>query len=245
MSALSPTAGAHQTADNRHQPYTQSVVKDTLKLDGAAMLQATLSSNLDISKTHVYIVGASYYGGPTDPSTPGHTGYRGDDLDGTHAFAELGMGTDMGGLPRGTEVWVIYNGQSVLATKLDIGAGGSNVDGLPRVIDLWYETAQAIGFTGTGPVMIMRKDGKAMALSAGAVRVNVSGPGGIAGVLDSIPSDAATAAKDAASATTSVAKFLGKLGQGSTWLLILKVVAGVALVGFGLKLLISNAGSSQ
>src|SRR5215813_13000580 len=41
---------------------------------------------------------ASEYGGSSDPTSGSH-GYHGDNLNGTMAYAELGMGTALGGLP--------------------------------------------------------------------------------------------------------------------------------------------------
>jgi hypothetical protein len=91
---------------------------------------------------------ASVFGGPGDPAT-GHTGYKGDDLRGKMAFAELVMGTALGHLPYQTKLILKYKGKTVVAEKLDIGLGGGPCsDGTPRAIDLWYETAQALGFSG-------------------------------------------------------------------------------------------------
>jgi len=93
------------------------------------------------------IMGASVFGGPNDPAT-GTIGYRGDSLPGRMAFAELNMGTAMGGLPYKAPVRVSLGNRSVIARKLDIGAGGGPVGGVPRAIDLWHETAAALGMKG-------------------------------------------------------------------------------------------------
>ena len=91
-------------------------------------------------------VGASMYGGPSDPSS-GTTGYKGDNLDsGPLAFAELGMGHNLGGLAYGAGLVISYKGRAVTAYKLDIGAGGAAVQGHRRDIDLYYRTAAALGF---------------------------------------------------------------------------------------------------
>lgn len=90
---------------------------------------------------------ASMFGGPTDPAT-GSTGYHGDNLNGTMAFAELNMGTAMGSLPYRQKVRITYQGRSVIAEKLDIGLGGAGCGGKTRAIDLWWQTAQALGFNG-------------------------------------------------------------------------------------------------
>jgi hypothetical protein len=96
---------------------------------------------------------ASDYGGPGDP-TSGITGYRGDNLNGKMAFAELMMGTALGNLPYRAKVQISYNGRSVIAEKLDIGLGGAGCGGHSRAIDLWYQTAQALGFNGLGVVTV-------------------------------------------------------------------------------------------
>lgn len=97
-------------------------------------------------------VGASVFGGPGDPGT-GSQGYRGDNLNGKMAFAELGYpktreGGNLGSLPYKSQLRITYNGKSVVGTKLDIGAGGGDVQGHRRDIDLWYELAAALGFKG-------------------------------------------------------------------------------------------------
>ena len=112
-----------------------------------------------------YVIAASEYGGPGDPSS-GHIGASGVDLTGKMAFAELDMGFSLGHLPMGTKLR-IYRRESeetepkvVIAEKLDIGRGGGPVSGHHRRIDLWYETAKALGFHGLGFVQIERLDGK-------------------------------------------------------------------------------------
>jgi phage shock protein A len=61
------------------------------------------------------------------------------------AFAELDMGKALGDLPYKTALKIARAGKSVVARKLDIGAGGGPIAGLPRKIDLWYQTAEALG----------------------------------------------------------------------------------------------------
>lgn len=103
-----------------------------------------------------HAVGASFYGGPSDPSS-GVTGYKGDNLP-KHpdSYAELNMGHALGGLPYLTPLQVSYNGRSTVLKKRDIGAGGGAVSGHPRAIDLWYEAANALGFSGLGVVDVKR-----------------------------------------------------------------------------------------
>jgi hypothetical protein len=126
-------------------------------------------------KGNAYTVGASEYGGPGDP-TSGHIGSSGHDLTGTQSFAELLMGHALGDLPYGTKLRITYrssgetNPRTVVAEKLDIGAGGTPVTGKnvgdgkqatkTRRVDLWYETAKALGFHGLGLIQIERVDGR-------------------------------------------------------------------------------------
>lgn len=108
-------------------------------------------------------VGASVFGGPNDPGT-GHTGYRGDDLRGRAAFAELstnpGPGRQwdfraLGGLPHRAKLRVTGpNGRTLVLEKLDVGQGGGPVSGVPRAIDLWYEAAQVLGVSGLAVVTV-------------------------------------------------------------------------------------------
>lgn len=95
---------------------------------------------------------ASVYGGPADHT--GSRGYHGDALPGTMSYAELGMGRAMGGKPYRQKARISYQGKSVIAEKLDIGAGGPGCGGHVRGIDLWYETAAALGFNGLGVVTV-------------------------------------------------------------------------------------------
>jgi TP901 family phage tail tape measure protein len=88
------------------------------------------------------IVGASTY--HPDAST-GTVGAAGESLIGKMAFAELGMGTLLGHLPFHSKLLIDRGGKSVVGEKLDIGAGGDAVDGHTRAIDLWYQTAEALG----------------------------------------------------------------------------------------------------
>jgi hypothetical protein len=107
-------------------------------------------------------VGASVYGGTNDPSS-GTQGYQGASLPGTMSYAELGYDGSgnpssanlLGGLPAGHPLRISYGGKSVVAKKRDIGAGGGDVNGLPRAIDLWHETATTLGFPfGVGVVRV-------------------------------------------------------------------------------------------
>jgi hypothetical protein len=95
-------------------------------------------------------VGATEYGGPGDPSSS-VTGARGDNLL-THpdTYAELGgltwqTATAMGGLSYMAPLRISWGAHSAIAYKRDFGLGGGPIEGLPRVIDLWWQLAGRLG----------------------------------------------------------------------------------------------------
>jgi hypothetical protein len=120
--------------------------------------------------TNGMVVGASVFGGKLDSSSGQWTenladnggndlGDHGNHMTGVTAFAELGNGTALGGIPDGTKLEIDYNGRKVIATKEDIGAGGADVNGHKRAIDLWWQTANLLNFQdGTGVVTIHAVD---------------------------------------------------------------------------------------
>jgi hypothetical protein len=112
------------------------------------------------------LVGATEYGGPGDPSS-GVIGASGANLlQYPDSYAELGgttfqTATAMGGLPYMTPLRITWSDHSAIAYKRDFGLGGGPIDGLPRVIDLWWELAGRLGipYEGglwSGPVRIER-----------------------------------------------------------------------------------------
>jgi cell wall-associated NlpC family hydrolase len=112
------------------------------------------------------LVGATEYGGPGDPSS-GVMGASGANLlEHPDSYAELGGETfqtakAMGGLPYMTPLRIIWSDHSAIAYKRDFGLGGGPVNGLPRVIDLWWQFAGRIGIPyengmWSGPVRIAR-----------------------------------------------------------------------------------------
>jgi len=112
------------------------------------------------------LVGATEYGGPGDSSS-GVIGSSGANLlDFPDSYAELGgetfeTATAMGGLPYLTPLRITWGNRSAIAYKRDIGLGGGPIDGLPRVIDLWWELAGRLGIPyheglWSGPVRIER-----------------------------------------------------------------------------------------
>ena len=130
-------------------------------------------------------VGATEYGGPGDPSS-GTVGASGVSLLAhPDSYAELGgvtfqTATAMGGLPYLTPLRVTWGGRSAVAYKRDFGLGGGPVDGLPRVIDLWWQFA--------GALRIPYEDGR----WSGAVRVSRPPAAGAGSVLAQAPPDVST-----------------------------------------------------
>jgi hypothetical protein len=112
------------------------------------------------------LVGATEYGGPGDPSS-GTVGASGVNLlQHPDSYAELGgttfqTATAMGGLPYMTPLRITFGRRSAIAYKRDFGLGGPPINGLPRVIDLWWELATQLGIPyenglWSGPVRIER-----------------------------------------------------------------------------------------
>jgi cell wall-associated NlpC family hydrolase len=135
------------------------------------------------------LVGATEYGGPGDPSS-GTVGSSGTNLlQHPDSYAELGgytfqTATAMGGLPYGTPLRITWGSRSAIAYKRDIGLGGGPIDGLPRVIDLWWGLARALGIPyengrWSGPVRIERPPttgaGGLLSQSASTSAVDVTG----------------------------------------------------------------------
>jgi hypothetical protein len=112
------------------------------------------------------LVGATEYGGPGDPSS-GTVGALGVSLLAhPDSYAELGgetfqTATAMGGLPYLTPLRISWGRHSAIAYKRDFGLGGGPIDGLPRVIDLWWQLAGALDIPyehglWSGPVRVAR-----------------------------------------------------------------------------------------
>jgi hypothetical protein len=94
-------------------------------------------------------VGATEYGGSGDPTsrTVGSSGQS--LLVHPDSYAELGGTTfdtaqAMGGLAYMTPLRITWGAHSAIAYKRDIGLGGGPVAGHPRVIDLWWQFAEAL-----------------------------------------------------------------------------------------------------
>lgn len=81
-------------------------------------------------------------------------GYQNDiPLHNTVSYAELSNNpanpdySALGNLAAGTRLEIKYQGRCVVAEKRDVGTGGGPVNGYPRAIDLWWQTARSLGFT--------------------------------------------------------------------------------------------------
>jgi len=146
-------------------------------------------------------VGATEYGGPGDPSS-GTVGASGVSLV-THpdSYAELGgttfaTATALGGLPYGTALQISADGHSVIAYKEDIGLGGGPIDGHPRVIDLWWQLAKALGipyedgrWSGTLQIEPVSSECLQVADAPGAGSGGDSSEGDSAGAADALTGD--------------------------------------------------------
>jgi hypothetical protein len=131
-------------------------------------------------------VGATEYGGPGDPSSGVVSSMGVNLLQHPDSYAELGgttfqTATAMGGLPYMTPLRITWGRHSAIAYKRDIGFGGGPIDGLPRVIDLWWQLAGGLGIPyedgrWSGPVVVER----APPSGAGNL-LKASGAGALAG----------------------------------------------------------------
>jgi cell wall-associated NlpC family hydrolase len=151
------------------------------------------------------LVGATEYGGPGDPSS-GVIGSSGANLlEQPDSYAELGgetfqTATAMGGLPYLTPLRITWGTRSVIAYKRDIGLGGGPIDGLARVLDLWWELAGRLGIPYEG------------GLWSGPVRVERPPEAGAGNLLGQAPQDtlgllpSSTAQQDPASCAPTPAE---------------------------------------
>jgi hypothetical protein len=142
-------------------------------------------------------VGATEYGGPGDPSS-GTVGASGASLLAhPDSYAELGgetfqTATAMGGLAYMTPLRITWGRRSAIAYKRDFGLGGGPIAGLPRVIDLWWQFAGAVGIPydhgqWSGPVRVARPPGAGAGNVLGQA-ATVSAPAPAPGVLGSASS---------------------------------------------------------
>lgn len=105
----------------------------------ALVASLAIPSAAQASKVHWHKQGASVF---TDS-----VGTRDNNLWTQNSIAELNMGTAMGRLPFGAKVRLHYKRthRTITAWKLDIGAGGGNVFGYVRAVDIHCRALRALG----------------------------------------------------------------------------------------------------
>jgi hypothetical protein len=91
----------------------------------------------------------------------------------------------MGGLPYMTPLRITRGTHSAIGYKRDFGLGGGPVDGLPRLIDLWWQFAQTLGIPydnglWSGGVRIARPPAAGAGNLLGQTPADVAGPAGAA-----------------------------------------------------------------
>lgn len=193
---------------------------------------------------NTYVVTASFYG-----KAPGAGGSCGtlnqiDQQTGKPrlTYAELSTNSSngqnnnyaaLGRLPCGTPLEIGYNGKSVVAYKADVGFGGAGVSGHARVIDLYYNTAEALGFSGLGLVHIRRLDGQPI---GGAVGSPATLKGNPFADISNTGSNPVTAVSNAAnSAIDAVTSPLSDISKAISFIFSLQFLYVIA--GGGLLLL--------
>lgn len=113
-----------------------------------------------VCKANAITTGATWYGGSGDSMTSGTSGAYGDLSNHPWSFAELGMGSAMGGLAP-LSWWYVHslnNGRTKRAQKRDIGGGGGPVNGHTRGFDAWHPLAQYLGLMGNGTVHLAKRN---------------------------------------------------------------------------------------
>jgi hypothetical protein len=149
-------------------------VTDGMDAPDAPSTDSSQSGNKYISVGSIpesgLVVGASVFGGSLSggqwvenlaDNGGNDLGDHGNHMTGVPAIAELGNGSALGHIPDGTRLEITDNttGNSIIAVKEDIGAGGADVQGHTRAIDLWWQTANALKFfQGTGVVTVHAVD---------------------------------------------------------------------------------------
>jgi hypothetical protein len=160
-----------------------------------AIAAGLYAAPLTLQPGRSYLVGATEYGGPADPSSgsygsipiPGQAYLPGH----PDTFAELSVldanpanhgsftyadANALARLPYLTTLRVIHDGRQALLLKRDIGYGqgpGQHIEnGQPYRIDVWWQAAQQLGITKS------------------AVRIALAPPTGTAGALEQLPDEA-------------------------------------------------------
>jgi hypothetical protein len=168
-------------------------------------------------------VGATEYGGPGDPRS-GTVGASGISLSAhPDSYAELGgvtfqTATALGGLAYLTPLRITWSRHSAVAYKRDFGLGGAPIDGRPRVIDLWWQFATALGIPyedgrWSGDVRIARAAASGATAVLWPVAPSSSGSSGSSGSPASPGAPAAGCPPGAGAAAGAVALTSGPRAQ--------------------------------
>lgn len=168
------------------------------------------------------VVTASDYSGGTTAS--------GANADSTVGYAELSNPPSslnfsaLGHLPMGYRLRITYNGKSIVAPKIDVGAGGAGLNGHIRAVDLTMPAANLLGFNGLADVLIAAANGQPLSIggasgSAPASQIkppNVKG-GGTLGTIVRAAMGKLTAAANAklAKLAPKASAFGGGVGGGT------------------------------
>lgn len=100
--------------------------------------------------------GASTFG--TTSYDDNGIGYRGDHLFSyTDSFAELNMGTALGGLPLHAVRYAHHGRYSARSVKRDIGGGGGSVGGYTRGFDAHAPLARKLHISGLAVIQLTKK----------------------------------------------------------------------------------------
>ena len=145
-------------------PPCQPASVDTVTTPAGAAGGGVFAQPLEMHPDHWYRVGATEYGGPSDPSS-GDYGSSGTYLPAyPDSFAELSLldsnpansgsltfadANALGNLPYGTSIRVANDTRQRVLVKRDIGYGQGPGQAIPYRIDVWHTAAAGLGITKT------------------------------------------------------------------------------------------------
>ena len=176
MNALNVFQDAHNILEDGYGLATHRVLDPWFTPANRRVLSELAAKYPAFPARHKRRVFATQYGGPRDPGTPSHHGYRRDDLDAhPDSYAELSTNLVNGSLndyaaiaktigerfplPHETPIRVTYKGHVVIVYKRDVGFGGNGPDRKRGTIDdpkidLWHTIADQISHDGFDWVII-------------------------------------------------------------------------------------------
>ncbi|HEX4188581.1 MAG TPA: hypothetical protein VHY83_11840 [Solirubrobacteraceae bacterium] len=167
---------------------------------GGAIGAGLYAAPLTLAPGRAYLVGATEYGGPDDPSSgnygsipnpaeaylPGHPDSFAelsvlDTNPANHGGFSFADANALAALPYLTKLRVSHDGHRALLAKRDIGYGQGPTqhieNGQPYRIDVWWQAARQLG------------------IAKGPVRIALAPPGGAAGTLEQLPGETASASE--------------------------------------------------